>query len=160
MGFEDIAGVDLFTDASQMGGGAVHLWIATNSGFAQRFRDDTSGQEDAILLQVCVATTVSVTYEDVLAQIALLQAAVPEKPIYLMPLDVSPQSSTCSLAGYNDSVLFVTRAVAEGFALLGPVLTPLYSREETRDGCHPNDIGASRMTETVVAWLESITSDA
>ena len=156
-GFEEITGVDLFTDSTEFGGGDVTNWIAPNSTYMQLYTDAVTGTEDAILAQICVSRVVTTTYENVVTLINLIATEAPGRPIYLMPLDVSAESSgNCNHAGYEESVAFIDQAVEDGLALHGPAIDPLYANSETRDGCHPNDVGAARMTDTVVAWLEAL----
>ena len=71
-----------------------------------------------------------------------------------MPLDVGPPN--CGFGDLAATIDFANQAVANGLALMGPVIDPPYSQSETRDGCHPNDAGAARATEIVLEWLESI----
>ena len=151
-GFEDLTGQDRFSDASPYGGGAVHVWLERGSRMDD-FRDGLAGDEQAILLQLCITAMDPVTYDDVATLVGLLLNEVPDVPVYVMPLDVSADSAGCELANTDLSFALMEEAVVSGLALQGPVLDPLYSLEETRDRCHPNDEGARRMTDTVLAWL-------
>ncbi len=155
-GYEDITGENLFTYAGTFGGGSIDKW-SNGSSYMTDFRNATNGTEEIILLQVCVFANIGTTYGDLVALIELLKVEVPGAPVYLQPLDVSPQSSpSCKIAGYDESVQFIQEAVTNGIALQGPWMLPLYSAVETVDGCHPNNRGAARMVETIQAWLDDI----
>ena len=117
------------------------------------FRAGLAGDEQAILIQLCITARDPVTSNDVATLVDLLLAEVPDVPVYVMPLDVSQESSGCQLPDTELSFSLMEEAVQSGLALQGPILDPLYSAGETRDLCHPNDKGAQRMTDTVLAWL-------
>jgi len=154
-GYEDITGVNLFTSAGAFGGGSIEKWVE-GSSYIEAFRRATDRTEDAILAQVCVHNSRPVTYADLERMINLLKAEVSGVPVYLQPLDVAPPG--CSKAGYTTSVALINQAVSNGLALQGPQTLPLYSPNETRDGCHPNDTGAARTAEIVKAFFGGTTS--
>ena len=155
-GYEDITGENLFTNAGTFGGGSIDKWTDSSS-YITDFRNATDGTEKIVLLQVCVVADIGTTYGDLFALIELLKAEVPGVPVYLQPLDVSPQSSpSCNYAGYDESVQLIQEAVTSGIALQGPWMLPLYSAVETVDGCHPNNTGTARMAETIRAWLDDL----
>lgn len=153
LGYEDITGEDLFTSASEMGGGSVEAWTE-GSRYIELFRRATDGTEDAILAQVCVHNSRRVTYADLEEMVRLLRAEVPGVPVYLQPLDAAPPS--CRRADYETSVALIDTAASRGLANRGPHMIPVYAEAETLDGCHPNDRGAARQTETVRTFLDAM----
>lgn len=155
------ANANVFTSAVGMSGGTLKNWADSLSSEMDLFRAATTGNEDAILFQVCTQRFAPLaTATDMTNAINNLTAEVPGVPIYLMPLDVAGPddvpAGVCNQAAYDLSVTLIDGAIAASEALQGPEILPLYSAGETSDGCHPTEAGTARAAPIIDAWLQTV----
>jgi len=159
VGYRDLYDPDVFSDSTNLPGLDVTQYTSPTGGGMTTFNAAVTGVEDFVLFQVCVAGEGGAAQADLDAAIANLKASVPGAPLYLMPLDVSGSSSGCARSGYNTSVSLIAASVANGDALMGPEILPLYDATEVQGGqdlCHPNDAGATRAAGIVDVWVQGL----
>ncbi len=150
-GYHDFAGGSNIWEADpNYGGGDVVSWAndtSNKNSYWAEFAKLYAGHPETktLWIQFCVKnfSTYDESYASALTVINEAKRRVPGVTIYVSGLNDFTPLDICQNSGPSGTTFSRQIAAAissSGVALKGPVLTAL-TREQTSDGCHPNDAG-------------------
>ncbi|MEO7191355.1 MAG: hypothetical protein ABI051_09895 [Vicinamibacterales bacterium] len=150
-GYHDFAGgTHIWESDPNYGGGDVVSWgsqTSNSNSYWSEFAKLYAGHPETktLWIQICVKSfsTYDQAYSAAIIVIDEAKRRVPGATIYVSGLNDFSPLDICQNSGPSGTTF--SRQIADaisssGLALKGPVLTAL-TRQQTTDGCHPNDQG-------------------
>lgn len=160
-GYEDVGGTKIWPIITSYGGGTVGRWWEEINGggrgrYWEPFRQAVEAHPDidTFWWGLCSNRSEDDTYEHALVVVDALRDLVPDAVLYVSAMPDYPDhvcriTQTTAVPAMQE---LTGRLVADGAALLGPVLGPL-RQDQTSDGCHANRDGAALMGEQLVTFF-------
>lgn len=148
------------------GGITSSLWANASSHYWATYDSEVSlyGQPKAVWVEDCGSYSGSLGWSDMQQFFAILKQHSPSAVVYISPISDFVPNGLCDkegTTGVQNTTDIVNLAIANGYALAGPIMGPLNMSTTLVDSrCHPNEAGELLLGSQLVQFFDGLGSSS